>query len=114
LRGKDKGKLLLSRTGRPLERVAIWQLVKRHAKSAGLARVYPHVLRHSFATHLLAGGADLRVVQELLGHADIATTEIYTHVDRSRLKAVHEQFHPRERGRHGRKSCGGMGTIAKG
>jgi integrase/recombinase XerD len=97
--GRDKGRLLLSRTGRPLERVAVWQLVKKHALAAGLLgpgrKVHPHVLRHSFATHLLAGGADLRVVQELLGHADIATTQIYTHVDSSRLKDVHARFHPR-------------------
>jgi integrase/recombinase XerD len=93
--GRDKGKLLLSRTGRPLERVAVWQLVKKHAQAAGLKGVHPHLLRHSFATHLLAGGADLRVVQELLGHADIATTQIYTHVDRSHLKQVHRKFHPR-------------------
>jgi integrase/recombinase XerD len=97
LRGdaKDKGRLLLSRTGRPLERVAIWQIVKRHAMLAGLHDVHPHTLRHSFATHLLIGGADLRVVQELLGHSDIATTQIYTHVDRSRLKSVHRAHHPR-------------------
>jgi integrase/recombinase XerD len=93
--GKDKGRILLSRTGRPLERVAVWQIVKRHAATAGLRDVHPHTLRHSFATHLLIGGADLRVVQELLGHADIATTQIYTHVDRSRLKSVHTKFHPR-------------------
>ncbi len=93
--GPDKGRALLSRTGRPLERVAVWQIVKRHAASAGLKNVHPHVLRHSFATHLLAGGADLRVVQELLGHSDIATTQVYTHVDRSRLKDVHRKHHPR-------------------
>ncbi len=93
--GRDEGRLLLSRTGRPLERVAVWQIVKRHARSAGLRDVHPHTLRHSFATHLLAGGADLRTVQELLGHADIATTQIYTHVDRSHLKKVHTKFHPR-------------------
>lgn len=93
--GKDKGRVLLSRTGRPLERVAVWQIVKRHALAAGLRDVHPHTLRHSFATHLLIGGADLRVVQELLGHADISTTQIYTHVDRSRLKSVHTKFHPR-------------------
>lgn len=92
---RDQGRLLLSRTGRPLERVAVWQIVKKHAATAGLEGVHPHVLRHSFATHLLSGGADLRVVQELLGHADIATTQIYTHVDASRLRSVHKQFHPR-------------------
>lgn len=94
-RVRDTGRLLLSRTGRPLERVAVWQIVKRAAHSAGLSKVHPHVLRHSYATHLLAGGADLRVVQELLGHADIGTTQIYTHVDRTRLKDVHRKHHPR-------------------
>lgn len=93
--GRDRGRLLLSRTGRPLERVAIWQIVRRLAAKAGLRDVHPHTLRHSFATHLLMGGADLRSVQEMLGHADIATTQIYTHVDRSRLKDVHKRFHPR-------------------
>lgn len=93
--GKSGDALLLSRTGRPLERVAIWQIVKKHAAAAGLKDVHPHTLRHSFATHLLIGGADLRVVQELLGHADIGTTQIYTHVDKSRLKSVHQKFHPR-------------------
>lgn len=93
--GRDKGRLLLSATGRPLERVAVWQIVRKAAIAAGLARVHPHMLRHSFATHLLAGGADLRVVQDLLGHADIGTTQIYTHVDRTQLKAVHKKFHPR-------------------
>lgn len=93
--GQDLGRVFLSRTGRPLERVAIWQIVKRYARAAGLPMVHPHVLRHSFATHLLAGGADLRVVQEMLGHADIATTQIYTHVDKGRLKSVHRKFHPR-------------------
>jgi len=93
--GRDRGRVFLSRTGRPLERVRVWQLVKLHAAAAGLDNVHPHVLRHSFATHLLMGGADLRVVQELLGHADIATTQIYTHVDKARLKSVHGRFHPR-------------------
>ena len=92
--GVSKGRLLLSATGRPLERVRVWQLVSQYAKLAGL-KVYPHMLRHSFATHLLMGGADLRVVQEMLGHADIATTQIYTHVDRSRLRQVHKKHHPR-------------------
>lgn len=89
------GHLLLSKSGRPLERVAIWQIVKRCANAAGMHDVHPHTLRHSFATHLLAGGADLRVVQELLGHADISTTQIYTHVDRSHLQAVVKKHHPR-------------------
>lgn len=95
-RALSKDRLLLSRTGRPLERVAVWQIVKATAKGAGLPKVHPHMLRHSFATHLLSGGADLRVVQELLGHADIATTQIYTHVDRTQLKETHKKYHPRE------------------
>jgi integrase/recombinase XerD len=93
--GRDKDRLMLSNTGRPLERVAVWQIVRRNAAHAGLRNVHPHMLRHSFATHLLTGGADLRVVQELLGHADIATTQIYTHVDRSRLRDVMKKAHPR-------------------
>ena len=88
--------LLLSRRGKRLRREAIWELVKKYVVRAGAPpNVSPHTLRHSFATHLLAGGADLRQVQELLGHANIATTQIYTHVDTSRLQAVHRQFHPR-------------------
>ena len=88
--------LLLSRTGRRLRREAIWVLVKKYALRVGASPlVSPHTLRHSFATHLLAGGADLRQVQELLGHANITTTQIYTHVDASRLQTVHRQFHPR-------------------
>lgn len=93
----SQGRLLLSRTGRPIERVSVWNIVKSAARAAGIAKAYPHALRHSFATHLLAGGADLRVVQELLGHADIGTTQVYTHVDRTRLKQVHKDHHPRER-----------------
>lgn len=93
--GRDQHRLLLSNNGRPLERIAVWQIVRRCANAAGLHEVHPHMLRHSFATHLLAGGADLRVVQELLGHADIATTQIYTHVDRSRLRDVVKKHHPR-------------------
>lgn len=88
--------LLLSRTGRRLRREAIWVLVKKYALRAGAPpSVSPHTLRHSFATHLLAGGADLRQVQELLGHANIMTTQIYTHVDRTKLQQVHRKFHPR-------------------
>jgi len=88
--------LLLSRRGRRLRRESIWELVKKYAARTGVKDpISPHTLRHSFATHLLAGGADLRQVQEMLGHASIATTQIYTHVDQSRLKKVHQQFHPR-------------------
>lgn len=88
--------LILSRTGKRLRREAIWELVKRYALRAGIdPDVSPHTLRHSFATHLLAGGADLRQIQELLGHASIQTTQIYTSVDTSRLKKIHQQFHPR-------------------
>jgi integrase/recombinase XerD len=88
--------LILTRTGRRMRREAIWEIVAKYAQRAGLeSEIGPHTLRHSFATHLLAGGADLRQVQEMLGHASIATTQIYTHVEHSRLKKVHKQFHPR-------------------
>ena len=88
--------VFVSRGGRALTREMLWILVKKYVQRAGLnARVSPHTLRHSFATHLLAGGADLRTVQELLGHANIRTTQHYTHVDRNRLRAIHKQFHPR-------------------
>jgi len=88
--------LILSRSGRRLRREAIWEIVKKYAARVGApSSISPHSLRHSFATHLLSGGADLRQVQELLGHASIATTQIYTHVDPTRLKRVHQQFHPR-------------------
>jgi integrase/recombinase XerD len=88
--------LLLSRTGRPLNRIDIWRLVKKYAMRAGMpTNLTVHTLRHCFATHLLTGGADLRSVQEMLGHVDIATTQIYTHVDRDRLRRIHRQFHPR-------------------
>ena len=87
---------LSTRGGRKITTVRVWQIVKDCAKRAGLdLNVYPHLLRHSFATHLLSNGADLRIIQELLGHADISTTQIYTHVDQQRLKAVHHKFHPR-------------------
>ncbi|HKB15968.1 MAG TPA: tyrosine recombinase, partial [Planctomycetota bacterium] len=92
--GSDR--IFLTRSGKPLDRFQAMRLLQRYARTAGIKkRVSPHVLRHSFATHLLEGGADLRVVQELLGHASIATTEIYTHVDRSRVKELHRRFHPR-------------------
>jgi len=88
--------LFLSIRGRALTTVRCWQIVRARAKAAGLeTAVYPHLMRHSFATHLLGNGADLRVIQEMLGHADIATTQIYTHVDQSQLKSVHRRFHPR-------------------
>jgi integrase/recombinase XerD len=88
--------LLLSRRGLRLRRERIWELIKEYARRAGAPEsVSPHTLRHSFATHLLSGGADLRQVQEMLGHASIATTQIYTHVDPERLKAIHRKFHPR-------------------
>ena len=88
--------LLLSRTGRPMGRIEIWRLIKKYAIRAGMPRnLTVHTLRHCFATHLLAGGADLRSVQEMLGHADIATTQIYTHVDHERLRKIHKKYHPR-------------------
>jgi integrase/recombinase XerD len=91
--------VFVSKSGRPLSRNALWSIVKRYAQQAGLpGDVSPHTLRHSFATHMLAGGADLRVVQEMLGHASIATTQVYTRVELSRLRRVHTQFHPRSQG----------------
>ena len=96
LRPDEPDWVFLSRSGRRMRREAIWELVKKYAAIAGISiSISPHTLRHSFATHLLAGGADLRRVQEMLGHSSIATTQIYTHVDQSRLKKVHKQFHPR-------------------
>lgn len=88
-------RLFVSNRGRPLERVAVWMLVKKYAAAAGLHDVHPHVLRHSFATDLLRGGCDLRTVQEFLGHASVVTTQIYTHVDKSRLREIVTRFHPR-------------------
>jgi integrase/recombinase XerD len=94
--GKSGGRVLLNARGEPLSRVGAWGVVKRATGRAGIKkRVTPHTLRHSFATHLLEGGADLRAVQEMLGHADLSTTQIYTHVDREYLRSVHKQFHPR-------------------
>jgi integrase/recombinase XerD len=96
VRSKSGGEVFLGNHGRRLTTSHLWGIVKKAAKTAGLdSRVYPHLLRHSFATHLLSGGADLRVIQELLGHASIGTTEIYTHVDEDRLAATFDRFHPR-------------------
>ncbi len=96
LKSKATTNLFVTRSGEPMLRQDIWRLIRKLIVKAGIAkRVTPHTLRHSFATHLLDHGADLRVIQQMLGHADIATTQIYTHVDASRLKSVHNQFHPR-------------------
>ena len=95
-RGKGAARVFLSVRGKPLTRMSVWTIVASAAKRAGISRtVSPHTLRHSFATHLLEGGADLAAVQELLGHADISTTQIYTHVDRAYLNEQHRSFHPR-------------------
>ena len=88
--------MFLSQQGRPLTRQRIWQIIKEQARLVGITKkISPHTLRHSFATHLLENGASLRVIQEMLGHADITTTQIYTHVDQKRLQKMHKQFHPR-------------------
>jgi integrase/recombinase XerD len=93
---RNPEELLISKSGRPLTRIMIWNLVKKYARRIGAsADVSPHTLRHSFATHMLAGGAEIRALQELLGHASVATTQIYTHVEHTRLKAIHQRCHPR-------------------
>jgi integrase/recombinase XerD len=95
-RGAGKGVLFLNARGQPLSRMGAWTILRKHVTRAGIDKqVTPHTLRHSFATHLLEGGADLRAVQEMLGHADVSTTQVYTHVDREYLRTVHKQYHPR-------------------
>lgn len=96
LNGKASPALFVSRLGKKMSRVSIWNMIKMYARLCGVKKnIKPHTLRHTFATHLLEHGADLRSVQEMLGHADISTTQIYTHVDKERLKSIHKQFHPR-------------------
>ena len=95
-RGRSEGMVFLNHHGRPLSRMGAWKIVGKHVRNAGIEKkVTPHTFRHSFATHLLEGGADLVAVQEMLGHADISTTQIYTHVDRRYLQEEHRQHHPR-------------------
>ena len=95
-RKEGQGTVFLNAQGRPLTRMGIWKILRKHVKRSGVKkRVTPHTLRHCFATHLLEGGADLAAVQEMLGHADISTTQIYTHVDREYLRDVHKRYHPR-------------------
>ena len=97
-RGRSEPALFLNQRGRRLTRQGCWKLLKRHAEHAGLARrISPHTLRHSFATHLLDGGADIRIVQELLGHASVSTTQIYTRVSHERLREVYDRAHSRAR-----------------
>ncbi len=95
VKGLPRQEVFLSRSGRPVNRIVLWQRLARISNAAGLRHIHPHTIRHTFATHLLSGGADLRVVQELLGHSNVSTTQIYTHVDSDRLRNVHRRHHPR-------------------
>lgn len=97
-KGRSTKALFLNRSGKRMSRQSVWKMLKACATKAGIPRaISPHMLRHSFATHMLEGGADLRAIQELLGHSDISTTQVYTHVARSRLKEIHKRYHPRGR-----------------